>query len=74
MPRSVWFWTDERGHSSRLMKSHYRAALIAVLDQAGQDALAEFFRSGGVYAGVHAASACLFNDETYKNAVGGEYC
>ncbi|WRT70238.1 uncharacterized protein IL334_007233 [Kwoniella shivajii] len=41
-----------------------------VLDQSGQDALQSFFQSGGVYTGVHAASACLFNDENYQQAMG----
>ncbi|WWC91699.1 uncharacterized protein L201_006645 [Kwoniella dendrophila CBS 6074] len=41
-----------------------------VLDDAGQAALKTFFQSGGVYTGVHAGSACLFNDENYEQAVG----
>ncbi|WVF73101.1 hypothetical protein IAT40_007920 [Kwoniella sp. CBS 6097] len=41
-----------------------------VLDESGQAALQTFFQSGGVYTGVHAASACLFNDENYLQAVG----
>ncbi|ODN92146.1 glycosyl-hydrolase [Cryptococcus wingfieldii CBS 7118] len=41
-----------------------------VLDDSGQSALQTFFQSGGVYAGVHAASACLFNDTNYEQAVG----
>ncbi|WWC64586.1 uncharacterized protein I303_107197 [Kwoniella dejecticola CBS 10117] len=41
-----------------------------VLDDSGQAALQQFFQSGGVYTGVHAASACLFNDENYQQAVG----
>ncbi|WWC72006.1 uncharacterized protein I206_105965 [Kwoniella pini CBS 10737] len=41
-----------------------------VLDESGQAALQTFFQSGGVYTGVHSASACLFNDENYQQAVG----
>ncbi|WVW86149.1 hypothetical protein I302_108190 [Kwoniella bestiolae CBS 10118] len=41
-----------------------------VLDESGQAALQKFFQSGGVYTGVHGASACLFNDENYQQAVG----
>ncbi|OCF61285.1 glycosyl-hydrolase [Kwoniella mangroviensis CBS 10435] len=41
-----------------------------VLDSSGQAALQKFFQSGGVYTGVHAASACLFNDTNYQQAVG----
>ncbi|KAL1412034.1 hypothetical protein Q8F55_003031 [Vanrija albida] len=41
-----------------------------VLDHAGQAALQRFFQGGGVYAGVHSASACLYNDTTYLQAVG----
>lgn len=43
-----------------------------VLDSTQQGALARFFRSGGVYTGVHSASACLYNDAVYLKAVGGE--
>ncbi|ORY33428.1 trehalose utilization-domain-containing protein [Naematelia encephala] len=41
-----------------------------VLDDDGEAALQTFFQSGGVYTGVHSASACLFNDTTYAQAVG----
>ncbi|RSH78231.1 uncharacterized protein EHS24_002695 [Apiotrichum porosum] len=41
-----------------------------VLDNTQQGALQRFFQNGGVYTGVHAASACLFNDTTYLQAVG----
>lgn len=45
----------------------------AVLDDDGQAALKTFFQSGGVYCGVHAASACLQNDTNYQQAVGGKF-
>ncbi|WVQ72662.1 hypothetical protein IAR50_002221 [Cryptococcus sp. DSM 104548] len=41
-----------------------------VLDESGQAALQTFFQSGGVFTGVHGASACLFNDTNYEQAVG----
>lgn len=44
-----------------------------VLDQSGQAALAEYFSNGGVYTGIHSASACLFNDTDYANAVGAYF-
>ncbi|WVR07679.1 hypothetical protein IAU60_004721 [Kwoniella sp. DSM 27419] len=44
-----------------------------VLDESGQAALKTFFQSGGVYTGVHAASACLFNDDNYLQAVGAYF-
>nr|XP_031860442.1 uncharacterized protein CI109_004052 [Kwoniella shandongensis]KAA5527514.1 hypothetical protein CI109_004052 [Kwoniella shandongensis] len=44
-----------------------------VLDATGQAALQTFFQSGGVYTGVHAASACLFQDNTYLQAVGAYF-
>jgi hypothetical protein len=45
----------------------------AVLEADGQAALARYFQSGGVYTGVHAASACLFNDTNYLNVVGAYF-
>ncbi|GMK56359.1 hypothetical protein CspeluHIS016_0301990 [Cutaneotrichosporon spelunceum] len=44
-----------------------------VLDGTQQDALARYLRSGGVYAGVHSASACLYNDSVYLHAVGAYF-
>ncbi|KAK8853183.1 hypothetical protein IAR55_003885 [Kwoniella newhampshirensis] len=44
-----------------------------VLDAPGQAALQTFFQSGGVYTGVHAASACLFQDNNYLQAVGAYF-
>lgn len=43
-----------------------------VLDTTQQGALERYFKSGGIYTGVHSASACLYNSEAYLNAVGGE--
>lgn len=50
----------------------WKGRLTPVLDLDGQAALQRFFQGGGVYTGVHAASACLFNDTNYLQAVGGE--
>ena len=33
--------------------------------------MARYFRNGGGYVGVHSASACLYEDETYIKVVGG---
>jgi hypothetical protein len=49
-----------------------RADLEIVLDDSGKAALQTFFQSGGVYTGVHSASACLYDDTNYLQAVGGE--
>lgn len=62
------------------VRSAYHTGLTArlskwahvVLNSTGQAALQTFFQSGGVYVGVHSASACLYNDTTYRSAVGGE--
>lgn len=43
-----------------------------VLDGPQQGALERYLRAGGVYAGVHSASACLYNNSVYLQAVGGE--
>lgn len=51
--------------------SEIEADVSIVLDGPGQAALQTFFQSGGVYTGVHSASACLFNDTNYLQAVGG---
>jgi hypothetical protein len=41
-----------------------------VLDTSGETALQNYFRSGGAYVGVHAASACLQQNTNYQQAVG----
>ena len=45
----------------------------SVLDAGGEDALHNYFQSGGNYVGVHSASACLQNSAMYNQTVGGEY-
>jgi hypothetical protein len=40
------------------------------LDTSGETALQNYFRSGGAYVGVHAASACLQQNTNYQQAVG----
>ncbi|BEJ04382.1 hypothetical protein CcaverHIS641_0201990 [Cutaneotrichosporon cavernicola] len=44
-----------------------------VLNGPQQDAMARYLRSGGVYVGVHSASACLYNDTVYLQAVGAYF-
>ncbi|KLT38807.1 class I glutamine amidotransferase-like protein [Cutaneotrichosporon oleaginosum] len=44
-----------------------------VLDGAQQRALERYLRAGGVYAGVHSASACLYNNSVYLKAVGAYF-
>ncbi|KAI9634093.1 putative glycosyl-hydrolase [Dioszegia hungarica] len=41
-----------------------------VLDTSGEAALQNYFRSGGAYVGLHAASACLQQNTNYQQAVG----
>lgn len=41
-----------------------------MLDTNGETALRNYFRSGGAYVGVHAASTCLVNNTNYQQAVG----
>ncbi|WVQ84484.1 hypothetical protein IAT38_006636 [Cryptococcus sp. DSM 104549] len=44
-----------------------------VLDESGQAALQTFFQSGGAFAGVHSASACLWNDTSFGKAIGAYF-
>ncbi|KAL7418430.1 hypothetical protein Q5752_006888 [Cryptotrichosporon argae] len=68
-------FTEDPGYFVNETLAQYDAVLFAlnsdeILNATGQAALKTFFQSGGVYTGVHAASACLFNDTNYQHAVG----
>jgi hypothetical protein len=68
----VMFVSNTEEGGAKPPKRPHNAKLLLVLDANGQAALKTFFQSGGAYTGVHSASACLYNDQTYLQAVGGE--
>lgn len=44
-----------------------------VLNAPQQKAMHDYFRKGGNYVGVHSASACLYDDKVYEEAVGAHF-
>ena len=61
--------TDANPPVSR--ESPRRHSLSVVIGGAGETALKTYFQKGGVYAGYHSGSACLYNDSDYAVAAGG---
>lgn len=60
-------------HSERKTNGNASCANTTAIPDLGQAALAKYFQLGGSFMGVHAASAALYNDTTYGEAIGGEW-
>lgn len=52
------------------MASKLNRSAFLVLDDAGKQAFQRWIDNGGVYTGVHAASACLLTTDFYRKEVG----
>ena len=48
--------------------------LRAVLDDDQETALDTYIKSGGVVLSVHSGSACLYEDSSYNQTIGGGFC
>ncbi|GHJ84638.1 hypothetical protein NliqN6_1040 [Naganishia liquefaciens] len=68
-------FTEDRGQFTQDNLANYDGILFVstseeVLDEGGQSAFQDWLQKGGVFAGAHSASACLYNATFFRATVG----
>lgn len=62
--------TSEEGKSVAYVAHPSLKLLPSVLDEGGKSAFQDWLQKGGVFAGAHSASACLYNATFFRATVG----